>query len=312
MTTNIIATLKMTKCVITTWSIATVQLQHSQLQQLKLQQISQLQHRSEVRGAHYFKVENLQLGVDVLQVCCNWKSKCCYSKGGRFDVYIDEVDEVADTYLSALQQMCDDTNLSGMSAEEIVDLVRSYEAMEADRLRAERDEIQDVQSNFMQVYSEFNPDDGSPNLESVLAWMRHGVEDSQTAASAVQPDGAKDPKPTTARLSLLDKNKTKSGGELMRLFMDQQSLLVRESDSGDKQLAATLELILKGVVSLQNSGITSDAVSKQRDQIFRNPQVLKFPGLTSPRPPSTPSCLPPPVDVNGACQRLIPRVLEVC
>ena len=43
MTTNIIATLKMTKCVITTWSIATVQLQHSQLQPLELQPIYELQ-----------------------------------------------------------------------------------------------------------------------------------------------------------------------------------------------------------------------------------------------------------------------------
>ena len=32
------------------------------------------------------KVENLQLGDDVLQLCCNWTSKCCNSKGGRFVV----------------------------------------------------------------------------------------------------------------------------------------------------------------------------------------------------------------------------------
>ena len=43
-------------------------------------------HDSEVSWAHYLFVENLQLGDDVLQLCCNWTSICCNSKGGRFGV----------------------------------------------------------------------------------------------------------------------------------------------------------------------------------------------------------------------------------
>ena len=172
-------------------------------------------------------------------------------------LYIMEVDEVVDTYLSALQQMCDDSDLSDMSAEEIVDLVRSYESVAADRFKAERDEIREVQNSFMQAYSEFNPGDGSPNLDSVLAWMRRGDKDSRVAASAMQPNGDKHRK-STARLSLLEKSKAKSGGEMMRLFVAKQSLLVRESAAGDKQLAAAQELILKAVSKLEETGITSD------------------------------------------------------
>ena len=67
MTTNIIATLKMTKCVITTWSIATVQLQQSQLQQMKLQHIYELQPW--LWG---------QLGaLLVATMSCNWVTMCC-------------------------------------------------------------------------------------------------------------------------------------------------------------------------------------------------------------------------------------------
>ena len=67
MTTIIIATLKMTKCVITTWSIATVQLQHFQLQQMKLQYIHELQPW--LWG---------QLGaLLVATMSCNWVTMCC-------------------------------------------------------------------------------------------------------------------------------------------------------------------------------------------------------------------------------------------
>jgi len=62
---------------IATYSIATKSIAtESQLQQLTL--------RFEVLITS--KVENLQLGVDVLQLCCNWTTKCCNSKGGRFVV----------------------------------------------------------------------------------------------------------------------------------------------------------------------------------------------------------------------------------
>jgi hypothetical protein len=171
--------------------------------------------------------------------------------------YMKELDELVDTYLSALQQMCDDSDLSDMSAEEIVDLVRSYESIEADRFRAERDEIRRVQNSFMQVYSEFNPGDSSPNLDSVLAWMRRGDKDSRVAANALQPNGDKCRK-STARLSLLDNSKAKSGGEMMRLYVANQPLLVRESAAGDKQLAAAHKLILEAVSKLEDTGLTSD------------------------------------------------------
>ena len=71
----------------TIYIIAACELQQLQLQQMKLQHIG-CNCNLTLRLARRITCCNneLQLGDDVLQLCCNCTPFCCNSKGGRFVV----------------------------------------------------------------------------------------------------------------------------------------------------------------------------------------------------------------------------------